>query len=67
MAAKRQAIGVRLYDIVARAVDEGIGYGWRRAHKHTAKPDADAILAELAQAVMNELCEVLDFGPFEGK
>jgi hypothetical protein len=51
-----------VYGLVAKAVEDGIGYGYRRAHKHTETPDADTIKETIRQHVMNELCELLDFG-----
>lgn len=54
-------IRVNAYEIVCRAVEEGIGYGYRRAYKHTATPDENALKEEIYCAVMNELCEVLWF------
>jgi len=44
--------------ILRRAVEEGIAYGWRKAHKHTDKPSEDAIREAIEDAVMSEICEV---------
>ena len=49
------------YEILSRAINEGIAYGWTRAHKHTDKPSADAVKDELERAVMSAICEVFDF------
>lgn len=58
-------VRVRAYDVVRRAVDEGVAYGVRRAFKHSATPpteaEIDAIRQAVEDAVMNELCEVIDF------
>jgi hypothetical protein len=51
---------VRLYPLLARAVEEGIAYGYRRAHKHVDDPGADAIRTAIHDAVMAELVEILD-------
>lgn len=45
--------------IISRAVEEGVSYGWRRAHKHTDTPTEDAVTAEIEQAVMSALSEVV--------
>lgn len=45
--------------IISRAVEEGVAYGWRRAHKHTDTPTEDAVTAEIEQAVMSALSEVV--------
>jgi hypothetical protein len=48
-----------IYKILSRAVDEGIAYGWNRAHKHTDSPNEETIKDEIERAVMNEICEVV--------
>jgi len=50
------------YSIVRRAVEEGVAYGWGRAHKHTATPTEDAFRVAIEEAVMNALIEVINFG-----
>lgn len=52
-------LSLNLYAVVARAVEEGIARGWRRAHKHTESPEEAAILDEIEQAVLNALSEVV--------
>ena len=55
-------VRVRAYPLIADAVEHALVYGWNRAHKHTSTPSEEAIMEALEQAVMNALCEVLDFG-----
>jgi hypothetical protein len=46
MRAKRPVRGgmkVRTYPVLCRAVEEGVAYGWQRAHKHIDTPDAETI------------------------
>jgi folate-dependent phosphoribosylglycinamide formyltransferase PurN len=60
----RGIIRVNTYDVIARAVEEGVKYGLNRAYKHTEKPSREDMESHVAQAVVNELCEVLIFdGP----
>ena len=54
-------IRVNAYDVISRAVEEGVTYGLNRAYKHTDSPTRDDMEREVAQAVTNELCEVLMF------
>ena len=54
-------IRVNAYDVISRAVEEGVTYGLNRAYKHTDSPTRDDMELEVAQAVTNELCEVLMF------
>jgi predicted Zn-dependent protease with MMP-like domain len=56
----RGGMQVRAYDVLRRAVEEGAAYGWRRAHKHTDAPGEDAIVDQIVQGVLNEVCEYFD-------
>jgi hypothetical protein len=47
----------KLYQLTGEAVEAGLRYGWRRAHKHTDSPSEEQILSALYDAVMLELCE----------
>lgn len=49
------------YRLLEMAVEDGVGYGWRRAHKHVEHPDEQAICFEIQGAVMNEICAWFDF------
>lgn len=54
-------VRVRVYEVVCRAVEEGIRLGITRAHKHTDEPSRDAIQENIEREVMTSLCEVLAF------
>jgi hypothetical protein len=54
-------VRVRSYPVLARAVEEGVAYGWRWAHKHVDSPDEHTIKDQITQAVLNEICEYFDF------
>ena len=56
------SIRIKTYTVVSRAIDEGIEYGWGRAHKHTDKPDEQAIKQAIYEAVTNSLSEVINWG-----
>ncbi|AUX34110.1 MULTISPECIES: hypothetical protein [Sorangium] len=53
--------GFRAYDVLRRAVEEGATYGWRRTHKHTDTPEENAIVDQIIQGVLDEVCEHFDF------
>lgn len=57
----RGGLKVRAYDVLRRAIEEGVEYGWRRAHKHTDAPDADTIKDQVTTGILNEVCEYFDF------
>lgn len=65
---KKNKVGIDLplrfnaYAIISRAVADGVAYGVRRSRKHTDTPTEDHISTEVENAVMNELCDVLQFG-----
>lgn len=48
-----------LYEIVQRAVSEGVQIGWRRAHKHVDNPDEPHIIMSVEREVMSCLDEVI--------
>ena len=52
---------VRAYDVLRRAIEEGVEYGWRRAHKHTGTPDEETIKEQIVTGILNEVCEIFDF------
>lgn len=52
---------VRAYEVLRRAIEEGVEYGWRRAHKHTETPNEDTIKDQIVAGILNEVCEIFDF------
>lgn len=60
-----QSVRVDLFKIVSEAVESGITYGLNRAFKHVDNPTRAEIADAVCIAVMGELCDVLEFGPFE--
>lgn len=52
---------VNLYRIIDRAIDEGVEYGYNRAYKHTDNPTPEQLKADIANGVMNQICEYVDF------
>ena len=49
------------YVIIDRAVEEGVLYGWNRAHKHEETPTPEAVREAIASAVIDAICEVFTF------
>ena len=61
---RKHAPRVKLYPLVARAVEEGVAYGIRHYFKHRSTEDPlneDALAEHVEREVLNTLCEVLDF------
>lgn len=54
-------IRLNVYKIVERAVEEGVQYGWNRAHKHVEAPEPDFIQDTISEQVMEALDEVIRF------
>lgn len=65
--AVRGTVRVNAYVVIARAVEEGVACGWRRAHKHTDSPGEEAILEHIEREVMGALCEALNFDDQAGE
>jgi hypothetical protein len=42
-------------------IENGIEYGWRRAHKHTDEPTEDVIKGEISHAIELEMYEWFEF------
>jgi hypothetical protein len=51
----------KAYQLIERAIEEGVNYGYSRAHKHTDTPTEALLKGEIIQAITNELCEIIDF------
>jgi hypothetical protein len=43
------------------AVEQGVSYGYSRAHKHVENPTEGAIIDSIVEQVMNSLDEWFDF------
>lgn len=56
-------VRVRVYPVISEAVQRGCDYGWMRVHKHNPEPTENDICEAMADAVMTELCGILDFDP----
>lgn len=52
---------VKAYDVLERAVVDGVAYGYRRAHKYSAKPDEETIKEAIERAVMAEISTWFEF------
>lgn len=51
----------KTYNLLDRCIEDGIDYGYTRAHKHNDTPDPIWIKEQIHQAVMNEISEWFDF------
>ncbi len=58
MTAKRK-VRAKTFDAIQGAVNAGVAYGYRRAFKYTDTPGEAAIVQEVADSVVRELCEAL--------
>lgn len=55
-------VRVKAYDLLEKAVEEGLAWGWQRAHKHTDTPTRDHVVENMEREIMNAIHEVFDFG-----
>ena len=51
----------KFHKILEMAVEQGVSYGYRRAHKHIENPPEGAIIDSIVEQVMNSLDEWFDF------
>lgn len=47
--------------ILEQCIEEGIRFGWRRAHKHVENPSEDAIFSSMEDEIMNKIYEYFEF------
>ena len=52
---------VRTYEVLQRAIEQGIRCGIRRAYKHTDKPTEEAVIEHLEVEIMNAITGVFWF------
>ena len=57
---KSRGLVPKTYPLLLDAVEAGVGYGWRRAHKHTDAPDPAEIQSAIEQAVIDAIFERFD-------
>lgn len=49
------------FKLLVRCVEDGVAYGYNRAHKHTDSPTAEVIRDQIENAVIDEICEWFHF------
>jgi hypothetical protein len=59
------ALFLKAHSIISRAVEEGVAYGIRRAHKHDDNPSEAVLQENIEREVMNALNEVIDYEKYE--
>ena len=55
-------LAIRVYPLLARAIEEGCTIGLNRARKYDDKPEYEAVRDAIEEAVLSEVCELFDFG-----
>ena len=48
-------------NVLEMALEEGVRFGWNRAHKHNLEPDVDAAADAIVSEIMNSLDTWFDF------
>jgi len=54
----KASVRIEAYEVICRAIETGIAFGWNRAHKH-GKPTEEVFKQAMYDAITNELWEVL--------
>lgn len=52
---------VNTYKVLEECVENGITYGWRKAHKYEEEPSDQTIHGEIFRAIMFEMNEYFSF------
>ena len=52
---------VRMYNLISELVERGALLGYKRAFKHVDNPSEGAIVDNVHDAIMSELCDYLIF------
>ena len=55
----------KTYKILDEAIEQGIEWGWARAHKHEDAPDEGRIKEHMHEQILNQICEYFTFGEDE--
>lgn len=56
---------VNEYKVLMEAVEQGVHYGWNRAHKHDDNPSPATIKNQIEQEVLTQICEYFEFSGAE--
>ena len=51
----------KTYPLLEKAIEDGVTYGFRKAHKHTDEPSEFEICSAIADAVMFQISDTFDF------
>jgi beta-lactamase superfamily II metal-dependent hydrolase len=60
---QKSRVKLRAYNLIERAVEEGVRWGWQHAHKHTANPTQSAAEDQIVNDVMQQLSEIMEYDP----
>lgn len=55
----------KTYPILLQAVEEGVLYGYNKAHKHVDKPDEILLVECIVKATMESVLEWFDIDDFD--
>ena len=51
----------KAYRLLLRCIEDGVEYGYRRAHKHIDNPSEDTIKFEIENGIIHAIHEWFDF------
>ncbi len=61
MKTKVETVKLKSYDIISRAVEEGIAFGLNRAYKYADNPSREDFEQRIRDAIMSELTDVINW------
>jgi hypothetical protein len=51
----------KFYQLLVQCVEDGVAYGYNRAHKHTDNPTPDVLKMKIEDGVLNAISEWFTF------
>ena len=51
----------KFYQLLIQCIEDGVAYGYSRAHKHTENPSGDMIKDHIENGVLNAISEWFTF------
>ena len=52
---------INAFEVITRAIEEGVDAGWRRAYKYSEAPPENEVKEAMIESVINAITEVVIF------
>lgn len=55
----------KTHKVLEQCIEDGLAYGWNKAHKHTDTPTAEQIQQSQLEQIFNEIYEWFDMRQYD--